>query len=176
MSSSGLDDFYRWTVPTPTKSVATSPVPGPLLRRAADLASQVCSAAAAGSATSIEYVATTERRGTQALNTEDGNANTAVWVIEMRGSFTVPRPGPGGTAPHGAVATTTYDRRTHVVIGDGIANQIPRPSHARTGRHTDLLTASRTSLTCNPARFAADSVRITGALPVRTPSRRWRER
>ena len=123
MSSSGLDDFYRWTVPTPTKSVATSPVPGPLLRRAADLASQVCSAAAAGSATSIEYVATTERRETQALNTEDGNTNTAVWVIEMRGSFTVPRPGPGGTAPHGAVATTTYDRRTHVVIGDGIANQ-----------------------------------------------------
>ena len=31
MSSSGLDDFYRWTVPTPTTPVATSPVTGPAL-------------------------------------------------------------------------------------------------------------------------------------------------
>jgi len=125
MSSSGLDDFYRWTVPTPPTSVSTSSVASPLLRLPADLASEVCAAAATGKATSIEYVATTERRETQALNTEDGNANTPVWVIEMRGSFDVTRglPLPGGTDPHGTVATATYDRRTHAVIGDGIVNQ-----------------------------------------------------
>ena len=89
-----------------------------------DIASLVCSNAATGNATSIEYVATSERRETQVLDTEDGNANTPVWVIEMRGSFTATQGrAVGGAAPHGTVATATYDRKTHTSIGDGIVNR-----------------------------------------------------
>jgi hypothetical protein len=88
-----------------------------------DIASLSCAAAGSGKATSIEYVATTERRETQLLNTEDGYSNTPVWVIEMRGSFTASQEPPGGTAPHGTVATATYDQSTHASIGSGIMNQ-----------------------------------------------------
>ncbi len=88
-----------------------------------DISSLVCSAAAAGKATLIEYVATSERRETRLLDTEDGYADTPVWVIEMRGSFTAMQRGPGGTAPHGTVATATYNRTTHTSIGSGIVNR-----------------------------------------------------
>jgi len=88
-----------------------------------DIASLTCAAAASGNATSIEYVATTERRETQYLNTEDGYTDTPVWVIEMRGSFTASEGPPGGPAPHGTVATATYDQSTHASIGIGIVNQ-----------------------------------------------------